>query len=188
MLFIVVLQLVHPFMHCLSTAQPQRQRGGWRRKPLDLVGGVSLKGKGNVLRSVLLDLSQPPPPPLVLIWVTRCCANGSGSLSCTACMSIKQRSVLKSPDIPSYWLKLSSYQAQEEAPCAVGHRRLTMALSKGVINYFKAHPPRHSYLGGRTKVLVKEFKKTMAWCVGRTFGLRAGIFTAHGICQAVGLG
>jgi N-acetylmuramoyl-L-alanine amidase len=128
----------------------------------DLVGGVSLEGKGNILRSVLLDLSQTAT------------TTSSVSLGDQVLRQLKRVTklhrkhvdqaafvVLKSPDIPSILVEvgfLSNPREEARLRNRMHQRRLTTALSKGIIGYFTVHPPRHSYLEWLRRNAVVDYE------------------------------
>jgi N-acetylmuramoyl-L-alanine amidase len=116
-----------------------------RENASDLIGGVSLDDKDDVLASVLLDLSQ----------------SASLSASEAAAQRVLQRLnqvgeirkhqvqqarfvVLKSPDIPSMLVETAyiSNPVEEQQLRARGHQaRLADAIHSGLRDYFYANPP-----------------------------------------------
>src|SRR6202522_1599964 len=119
-----------------------------RENAADLIGGVSLEDKGDLLASVLLDLSQ----------------TASLSASETAAESVLQQlnrvgevrkplvqqagfMVLKSPDIPSMLVETAyiSNPAEEQRLRGVAHQaKRAAAIHQGLREYFYADPPAGS--------------------------------------------
>ena len=111
----------------------------------DLIGGVSLEDKDNVLKSVLLDLSQT--------------ASIESSIDVGGVMlgSLKNLGplhkrevqhagfmVLKSPDIPSILIETGFISNPEEEKRLSDKRyrkRMAKAMALGIRNYFEANPP-----------------------------------------------
>jgi N-acetylmuramoyl-L-alanine amidase len=119
-----------------------------RENAADLIGGVSLEDKGDLLASVLLDLSQ----------------TASLSASETAAEHVLHQlnlvgevrkplvqqagfMVLKSPDIPSMLVETAyiSNPAEEQRLRAVAHQaKLAAAIHQGLREYFYSDPPAGS--------------------------------------------
>ena len=116
-----------------------------RENASDLIGGVSLDDKDNVLASVLLDLSQSAS------------LNASQEAAERVLRQLTQAGevrkhevqqarfvVLKSPDIPSMLVETAyiSNPQEELRLRTVGHQaRLAAAIHQGVHDYFYANPP-----------------------------------------------
>ena len=116
-----------------------------RENASDLIGGVSLENKGDVLASVLLDLSQ----------------TASLTASHTAAEHVLQQlnlvgevrkplvqqagfMVLKSPDIPSMLIETAyiSHPVEERRLRGLAHQaKLAAAIHQGLRQYFYADPP-----------------------------------------------
>ncbi len=116
-----------------------------RENASDLIGGVSLEDKGDVLASVLLDLSQ----------------SASLSASQTAAEHVLHQLnlvgevrkplvqqarfvVLKSPDIPSMLVEtayISNPQEEQRLRGAAHQAKLAAAIHQGLRDYFYADPP-----------------------------------------------
>jgi N-acetylmuramoyl-L-alanine amidase len=98
-----------------------------RENASDLIGGVSLDDKDDVLASVLLDLSQ------------------SASLSASQPLVQQARfMVLKSPDIPSMLVEtayISNPQEEQRLRGPAHQAKLAAAIHQGVHDYFYANPP-----------------------------------------------
>lgn len=115
-----------------------------------LVGGVSLDDKGNVLRSVLLDLSQHATIMSSLKLGKRLLAE-LNRVTRLHRRKVDQAAfvVLKSPDIPSVLVEsgfLSNPKEEERLRNPVQQRQFALALAKGIVSYFKAYAPHDSYI------------------------------------------
>ncbi|MEZ5542776.1 MAG: N-acetylmuramoyl-L-alanine amidase [Pseudomonadota bacterium] len=116
-----------------------------RENAADLVGGVSLDDKDELLREVLLDLSQTA----TLEASFSVADNMLGELKRvgkTHKTSVQQAGfvVLKSPDIPSILVETAfiSNPAEEQKLREAGHQqKLAQAMLRGIRDYFGKHPP-----------------------------------------------
>lgn len=116
-----------------------------RENAADLVGGVSLDDKDDLLREVLLDLSQTA----TLEASFSVAENMLGELrhmGKTHKSSVQQAGfvVLKSPDIPSLLVETAfiSNPAEEKKLRDPDHQqRLAHAMLRGIRDYFGKHPP-----------------------------------------------
>jgi len=116
-----------------------------RENAADLVGGVSLDDKDELLREVLLDLSQTA----TLEASFSVADNMLGELKHigkTHKSSVQQAGfvVLKSPDIPSILVETAfiSNPAEEQKLRDARHQeRLARAMLSGIRDYFGKHPP-----------------------------------------------
>jgi N-acetylmuramoyl-L-alanine amidase len=138
-------------VYILSQRGATNEAARWlaeRENAADLIGGVSLEDKGDLLASVLLDLSQ----------------TASLSASETAAEHVLHQlnlvgeirkplvqqagfMVLKSPDIPSMLVETAyiSNPAEEQRLRAVAHQqKLAAAIHQGLREYFYADPPAGS--------------------------------------------
>ena len=138
-------------VYILSQRGATNEAARWlaeRENAADLIGGVSLEDKGDLLASVLLDLSQ----------------TASLSASETAAEHVLHQlnlvgevrkplvqqagfMVLKSPDIPSMLIETAyiSNPAEEQRLRGVAHQaKLAAAIHQGVREYFYADPPAGS--------------------------------------------
>ncbi|MGA0001248.1 MAG: N-acetylmuramoyl-L-alanine amidase, partial [Steroidobacteraceae bacterium] len=135
-------------VYVLSTGRASNEASRWladREKAADLVGGVSLDDKSDVLASVLLDLSQN-----AVISASREAASRVlteldrvGELKKT---EVQHASliVLTSPDIPSMLIETAyiSNPDEEKKLRDPGHQgRLAEAIHAGVRKFFYASPP-----------------------------------------------
>jgi N-acetylmuramoyl-L-alanine amidase len=138
-------------VYILSQRGATNEAARWlaeRENAADLIGGVSLEGKGDLLASVLLDLSQ----------------TASLSASETAAEHVLRElnrvgevrkplvqqagfMVLKSPDIPSMLIETAyiSNPAEEQRLRGAAHQaKLAAAIHQGLREYFYADPPAGS--------------------------------------------
>jgi N-acetylmuramoyl-L-alanine amidase len=138
-------------VYILSQRGATNEAARWlaeRENAADLIGGVSLEDKGDLLASVLLDLSQ----------------TASLSASETAAEHVLHQlnlvgevrkplvqqagfMVLKSPDIPSMLVETAyiSNPAEEQRLRGVAHQaKLAAAIHQGLREYFYADPPAGS--------------------------------------------
>src|SRR5271168_4762931 len=138
-------------VYILSQRGATNEAARWlaeRENAADLIGGVSLEDKGDLLASVLLDLSQ----------------TASLSASETAAEHVLHQlnlvgevrkplvqqagfMVLKSPDIPSMLIETAyiSNPAEEQRLRGVAHQaKLAAAIHQGLRAYFYADPPAGS--------------------------------------------
>ena len=120
-----------------------------RENAADLIGGVSLADKDQMLARVLLDLSQSAALSASTAAGQRLIArmSGVGAMRRTQV----QRGpflVLKSPDIPSVLVETAyiSNPREEAGLRSADHQAdLAKALRAGVVDYFTANPPEGSY-------------------------------------------
>jgi len=116
-----------------------------RENAADLVGGVSLDDKDDLLREVLLDLSQAATREASFSVAD----NMLGELKRigkTHKTSVQQAGfvVLKSPDIPSILVETAfiSNPAEEQKLRESAHQQqLASAMLHGIRDYFRKHPP-----------------------------------------------
>jgi N-acetylmuramoyl-L-alanine amidase len=122
-----------------------------RENAADLIGGVSLDDKDDVLASVLLDLSQS-----AALSASEAAAE-QVLRSLNRVGEVRKREVqqarfvvLKSPDIPSMLVETAyiSNPNEEQRLRAPAHQaRLAQAILHGLRNYFYANPPAGTRIG-----------------------------------------
>ena len=133
----------------------------------DLVGGIKLNDKDEVLASVLLDLSQNAS-------IAASTSVGKSVLSELAAIGrVRKKSVkyanfavLKSPDIPSILVETAyiSNPAEERKLKDPRHQeKIASALYKGIKGYFKNNPPANSLFAQQRdekapKILTETYK------------------------------
>ena len=120
----------------------------------DLIGGVSLADKDQMLARVLLDLSQNAA-------LSASTAAGQRLIRRMSAVTAMRRTVvqqapflvLKSPDIPSVLVETAyiSNPREEAALRSSKHQgALAAALRQGIEDYFAANPPEGSYFATHT--------------------------------------
>lgn len=125
----------------------------------ELMGGVSLDDKGELLASVLLDLSQVATmeASAALAQNTLHELKGVGRIH-------KRRveragfAVLKSPDIPSILIELAfiSNPAEEKKLNNSRHQeKLAKAITRGIERYFRKRPPDNTLFAARTHTIKR---------------------------------
>ncbi len=116
-----------------------------RENAADLVGGVSLDDKDDMLASVLLDLSQSAT-------ISASMAAGEAVLGeLTRVGRVRKKTVqqagfvvLKSPDIPSILVEtafISNPREEANLRSKDHQEKLARALHRGILEYFYNHPP-----------------------------------------------
>jgi N-acetylmuramoyl-L-alanine amidase len=116
----------------------------------DLVGGISLDDKEEVLASVLLDLSQTATQE-ASISVADKVLHSMGNVSELHRPAVQKAGfmVLKSPDIPSILVEtafISNPSEEQNLLNSDYQSRMAIAIFNGVCDYFKqpSEPPAHS--------------------------------------------
>lgn len=121
-----------------------------RENRSELMGGVSLADKGNILRSVLIDLSQTATIGASLQMGEQLLLN----LSRVARLhhdAVEQAAfvVLKSPDIPSLLVETGFMSSRRESALLATNayqNKIASAIMRGIKQYFVQHPPRGTVL------------------------------------------
>jgi N-acetylmuramoyl-L-alanine amidase len=116
-----------------------------RENASDLIGGVSLDDKDDVLASVLLDLSQSASLSASQVAAERVLRqlNRVGEVRKPQVQQARFM-VLKSPDIPSMLVEtayISNPQEEQRLRAAPHQAKLAAAIHQGVHDYFYANPP-----------------------------------------------
>ena len=122
----------------------------------DLVGGVSLDDKDNVLASVLLDLSQAATMQ-VSHEVAQQTARNLGRIGKMHSRNVQKARfmVLKSPDIPSMLVEtafISNPEEEQKLRDPKHQQRIAKAVLTGIRTYFQNTPPPGTWLASRDKV------------------------------------
>lgn len=131
-----------------------------RENASDLIGGVSLADKDQVLARVLLDLSQSAA-------LNASTAAGQRLIRRMSAVTTMRRRdvqqapflVLKSPDIPSVLVETAyiSNSREESALRSTKYQAsLAQAMRQGIVDYFSANPPEGSYFAARPAVSPSE--------------------------------
>ena len=116
-----------------------------RENASDLIGGVSLDDKDDVLASVLLDLSQSASLSASQVAAERVLRqlNRVGEIRKPQVQQARFM-VLKSPDIPSMLVEtayISNPQEEQRLRGAAHQAKLAAAIHQGVHDYFYSNPP-----------------------------------------------
>ena len=124
-----------------------------RENASDLVGGVSLADKDQLLARVLLDLSQSAALNASLTAGQRLIRRMS-AVTAMRKREVQQAPflVLKSPDIPSVLVEtayISNPREEASLRSAKYQSALAAALCQGIVDYFAANPPEGSYFASR---------------------------------------
>jgi len=115
----------------------------------DLVGGVSLDDKDNVLASVLLDLSQTASSEASFT-LGKAVLKHLGYFAHLHKPTVQQAGfmVLKSPDVPSILVEtgfISNPQGERDLKSPAYQRKIATAILSGIKDYLKKHPaPTHT--------------------------------------------
>ncbi|MBT6276827.1 MAG: LysM peptidoglycan-binding domain-containing protein, partial [Chromatiales bacterium] len=145
----------------LSTKGASSEAARWlaaRENAADLVGGVSLDDKDDLLKQVILDLSQTAT------------LNNSAAVASVALGELRkvghvhkpsvQRAgfvVLKAPDIPSILVEaafISNPSEERRLKDAAHQERLANALARGIKQYFERKPPPGTLLAARARHVI----------------------------------
>ena len=126
----------------------------------DLVGGVSLDDKDDVLASVLLDLSQSATQHASLSAAAKVYAE-LRQVGKTHGRRVQQAGflVLKSPDIPSMLVEtgfISNPVEETSLRDPEYQERMAKAVTAGVLRFFNEAPPPGTLLAERQKTTVKH--------------------------------
>jgi N-acetylmuramoyl-L-alanine amidase len=135
-------------VYILSQRGASNEASRWlaeRENASDLIGGVSLDDKDDLLASVLLDLSQSAAINASQVAAERVLH------TLTQAGEIRKHEVqragfvvLKSPDIPSMLVEtayISNPQEEQRLRAPAHQARLAAAIHQGVHDYFYANPP-----------------------------------------------
>jgi N-acetylmuramoyl-L-alanine amidase len=117
-----------------------------RENAADLIGGVSLEDKDDVLASVLLDVSQSVSLSASQAAAERVLRQLSQTVEVRKPQVQEARfMVLKSPDIPSMLVEtayISNPQEEQRLRTPAQRARLAGAIHRGLHDYFYANPPQ----------------------------------------------
>lgn len=132
-----------------------------RENAADLVGGVSLDDKDDMLASVLLDLSQNASIGASLE-VGDHVIGRLGSIGRVHKASVQQAGflVLKCPDIPSILVEtafISNLEEEQLLRSSAHQQRLASALLSGIREYFLANPTPGTWLAKNGRRLPREY-------------------------------
>ncbi len=121
-----------------------------RENASDLIGGVTLEDKDNVLASVLLDLSQTASLE-ASIDVAERVLGGLKKIGNLHKKRVESAAfaVLKSPDIPSVLIEtayISNPSEEKKLRNPVFQDTLTSAILDGLVGYFRLRPPENTIM------------------------------------------
>jgi N-acetylmuramoyl-L-alanine amidase len=127
-----------------------------RENASDLIGGVSLADKDQLLARVLLDLSQSAALNASTAAAQRLIRRMS-AVTAMRRREVQQAPflVLKSPDIPSVLVEtayISNPREEASLRSAKYQAALAAALKDGIVDYFAANPPPGSYFASHAPV------------------------------------
>lgn len=134
-----------------------------RENASDLIGGVSLADKDQMLARVLLDLSQSAALNASMAAGQRVIRRMS-AVTAMRRREVQQAPflVLKSPDIPSLLVEaayISNPREEASLRSAKYQAALAVALRQGIVDYFAANPPESSYFAMNPVVEQPELVK-----------------------------
>ena len=147
-------------VYVLSQRGASSEHAKWlakRENAADLIGGVSLEDKDNVLASVLLDLSQTASLE-ASIDVAERVLGGLKKIGNLHKKRVESAAfaVLKSPDIPSMLIEtayISNPSEEKKLRSEKFQDTLTSAILAGLVDYFRLRAPENSIMA---KNWVKE--------------------------------
>jgi N-acetylmuramoyl-L-alanine amidase len=121
-----------------------------RENAADLIGGVSIADKDDMLAHVLLDLSQSAAISASLV-VGKDVVDALGAVTRLRKTTVQQGSllVLTSPDIPSILVEtayISNRREENALRDPAYQREVARAIRNGVVAYFRDHAPADTYV------------------------------------------
>ena len=149
-------------VYVLSSRGASSEHARWlaeRENASDLIGGVSLDDKDNLLASVLLDLSQTASLEASIDAAERV-LEGLKKVSTLHKPGVESAAfaVLKSPDIPSLLVEtafISNPQEEKKLRSNAYQQKLALALSGSVKRYFVANAPNGTFLATRQHTIER---------------------------------
>lgn len=149
-------------VYALSQRGATSEAARWlarRENASDLVGGVSLDDKDDLLASVLLDLSQTATIE-ASIGAGDAILESLGGLGELHKARVQQAgfAVLKAPDIPSLLVEtgfISNPSEERRLRNPRHQRRIAAAIMDGLRGHFRAHPPPGTVLAAREHVISR---------------------------------
>lgn len=149
-------------VYVLSRRGASSEHARWlaeRENTADLVGGVSLDDKDNLLASVLLDLSQTASLE-ASIEAAEKVLRGMKKVGRVHKPGVESAAfaVLKSPDIPSILVETAfiSNPAEEKQLRSPAHqRKIARAVFAGIRNYFVLRAPEGALLAARKHTIAR---------------------------------
>jgi N-acetylmuramoyl-L-alanine amidase len=132
-----------------------------RENAADLVGGVSLSDKDDVLAGVLADLSMTSTLDTSLKLGDKVLRNVDGVAKLHK-RQVEQAgfAVLKSPDIPSILVETGFISNPQEAGLLAStayQKKMAVAIHRGIHEWFQAHPPSGTLLAWQKQQGAQEY-------------------------------
>jgi len=149
-------------VYVLSAAGSSSEHAKWlaeRENASDLIGGVTLEDKDDVLASVLLDLSQTASLE-ASIDIAEKILGGMKQVGTLHKSRVESAgfAVLKSPDIPSVLIEtayISNPRDENNLRNPAHQQKLAIAIMRGIKTYFSEHAPEGTLLASRQHVIVR---------------------------------
>jgi N-acetylmuramoyl-L-alanine amidase len=149
-------------VYVLSQAGSSSEHAKWlaeRENAADLIGGVSLEDKDDVLASVLLDLSQTASLE-ASIDIAEKIIKGMKQVGKLHKPRVEAAgfAVLKSPDIPSVLIEtayISNPRDESNLRSPAHQKKLANAILQGIKSYFRESAPDGTLLASRRHLIVQ---------------------------------
>ena len=149
-------------VYVLSAAGSSSEHAKWlaeRENAADLIGGVKLEDKDDMLASVLLDLSQTASLEASIDIAERILGHlkNVGKLHKSG-VEAAGFAVLKSPDIPSVLVEtayISNPREERNLRSPTHQKQVAQALLQGIRTYFNDHAPDGTLLAMRKHIIVR---------------------------------
>ena len=149
-------------VYVLSDEGSSSEHAMWlaeRENASDLIGGVTLEDKDNVLASVLLDLSQTASLE-ASIDIAEKILDGMRQVGKLHKPRVEAAgfAVLKSPDIPSVLIEtayISNPNEEKNLRSPAHQQKVARAIMNGIQGYFDEHAPEGTLLATRRHVIVR---------------------------------
>jgi len=149
-------------IYVLSAEGSSSEHAKWlaeRENAADLIGGVRLEDKDDVLKSVLLDLSQTASLE-ASIDIAEKILNGMQQIGKLHKPRVEAAgfAVLKSPDIPSVLIEtayISNPRDEINLRSPAHQQKLANAILRGLKSYFSEHAPEGSLLASRQHTILQ---------------------------------
>lgn len=145
-------------VYALSERGATSEAARWlaqRENESELMGGVDLSDKNNMLKSVLINLAQTAAirtslhiGQSIIHILSRFTPLHNPRVGQAAFV------VLKSPDVPSLLIEtgfISNIREERNLNSRYFRQKLARAITKGVVNYYVNHPPRGTWLAQQKK-------------------------------------
>lgn len=151
-------------VYVLSSRGASSEHARWlaeRENASDLIGGVSLDDKDNLLASVLLDLSQTASLEASIDAAERV-LEGLKKVGTLHKPGVESAAfaVLKSPDIPSLLVEtafISNPQEEKKLRSSAYQKKLAQAMTGSVRRYFVANAPNGTFLATRQPAIERVY-------------------------------